>query len=252
VGDALHGFWHIVSEAQSWQGQRGIGVRLYDHIRISVLAVAVAGVIGLPPAIVLGHLRRGGLFAVSVVNIGRALPSFAVIALVFPISSAWGFNMGFWPTLIALVLLALPPMFTNAYTGVRQVDPAMVESARGMGMNPGQVLWRVELPTALPLVITGVRVSAVQVVATATLGALVAFGGLGAFIIEGFANQDDGRILVGAVFVALLALLTEGFFTIVERLATPWVPRRRGRRGDVTVAALDVITDNAVPDPGAA
>lgn len=252
MGEALHDFWQLVTTAQTWHGRRGIGIRLYDHIRISVLAVAIAGIIGLPAAIVLGHLRRGGLLAVSVVNIGRALPSYAVIALVFPISAAWGFNMGFWPTLIALVLLALPPMFTNAYTGVRQVDPAMVESARGMGMHPRQVLWRVELPTALPLLITGVRVSSVQVVATATLGAVVAFGGLGAFIIEGFANQDNGRILLGAVLVAVLALLTEGLFTIIERVATPWVPRRRGRPADVTVTALEVVTDNAVPDPGAA
>jgi hypothetical protein len=145
--------------------------------------------------VLLGHAKKGGLFAVSVVNIGRALPSFAIIALVLPFSLEWGFGLGFWPTCVALVLLAVPPMFTNTYTGVRDVDAGTVEAAVGMGMAPHRVVWGVEMPTASPLIITGARVAAVQVVATATLGALVGFTGLGSLIIEGFAQQNDGKLL---------------------------------------------------------
>jgi osmoprotectant transport system permease protein len=127
---------------------------------------------------------------------------------------------------VALVALALPPIFTNTYAGVTVIDPAVVDAARGMGMRGGEVLWRVEVPNALPLVLTGLRVAAVQVVATATLGAYVGFGGLGAFINEGFRQQDDGKLLTGAVLVALLAISTEILFGVGQRLLTPWTNRK--------------------------
>jgi osmoprotectant transport system permease protein len=215
-----------VSLAEHWWGRRGIATRVVDHVRISAVATAAAAAVAMPPALWLGHIRRGGAVASAVVNVGRAVPSFAIIALALPLSLRYGFGLGFWPTLVALVALALPPIFTNTYAGVTVIDPAVVDAARGMGMRGGEVLWRVEVPNALPLVLTGLRIAAVQVVATATLGAYVGFGGLGAFINEGFRQQDDGKLLTGAVLVALLAIATELLFGVGQRLLTPWTNRK--------------------------
>jgi osmoprotectant transport system permease protein len=131
--------------------------------------------------------------------------------------------------MVALVALALPPIFTNTYAGMIGVDPAVVDAARGMGMRGGEVLVRVELPNALPLLLTGLRISAVQVVATATLGAYVGFQCLGSFINEGFRQQDDGKLLTGAVLVAVLAIATELLFGVGQRLLTPWLNRKATR-----------------------
>jgi osmoprotectant transport system permease protein len=196
--------------------------------------------VAIPPAAVLGHTRRGALLAVSIVNIGRAIPSFAVIALVLPFSLRWGFGLGFWPTMVALVLLAVPPIFTNTYTGVRDVPADAVEAARGMGLRPRDVITRVELPVALPLVLTGIRVSASQVVATATLGALVGYRCLGTPIVAGFQRQDKGELLAAAILVALLALVTDGLFSLAVRWLVPWRPRKPGRAADATVAARPI------------
>ncbi len=234
--DALGELWDFLTTADNWWGTRGILQRVEDHVRLSAFSVLVAAVLALPLAVVLGHVKRGGLLAVSVVNIGRAIPSFAIIVLVFPLSIRYGFGLGFWPTAFALVLLAVPPMFTNAYTGVRDVDAGTVEAARGMGMTARDVVLGVEVPAALPLILTGVRVSAVQVVATATLGAYVGFGGLGAYIVEGFAQQDDGKLLTGAVLVGALSLLVELAFSVLQRRLTPW-STVRGRAVDATVDA---------------
>lgn len=219
-------FVEYVTTADNWSGRNGITNRVEDHLRISVTAVVFASAVAIPPALWLGHIRRGGVTVTAMVNIGRAVPSFAILALVFPLSLRYGFGLGFWPTLVALVALAIPPIFTNAYAGVVGVDVAVVDAARGMGMRGGDVLRRVEVPNALPLVLTGVRISAVQVVATATLGAFVGFGGLGAFINEGFRQQNDGKLLTGAVFVAVLAIAVELAFGVVQRRLTPWLTRK--------------------------
>lgn len=224
-------FWSYLTTAEHWQGDRGITALLVAHVEISVTAVVLALAVALLPAVLLGHAKRGGFLAVSIVNVGRALPSFAIIALVLPFSLEWGWGLGFWPTCVALVLLAVPPVFTNTYTGVRDVDPGTVEAAAAMGMRPRHVVTGVEVPNAAPLIITGVRVSSVQVVATATLGALVGFRCLGSLIVEGFAQQDDGKLLTGAFLVAVLSLVTEGMFSLVHRWATPWVGRTARRRG---------------------
>ncbi|HYF45330.1 MAG TPA: ABC transporter permease [Acidimicrobiales bacterium] len=220
--EALGEFWDFVTTAENWWGNRGILLRVYDHLRLSGFSLLLAAVIALPPAIALGHVKRGGVAAVWLVNIGRAVPSFALIVLIFPFSLRYGFGLGFWPTAFALVLLAIPPIFTNAFTGVRDVDVGTVEAARGMGMQGREVVWGVEIPAALPLIVTGLRVSAVQVVATATLGAYVGFGGLGAFIVEGFATRNDGKILTGAILVAALSLIVELGFGALQKALTPW------------------------------
>jgi osmoprotectant transport system permease protein len=247
--NALDDFWSYVTTGSNWTGGRGLLFLTWNHIRISVFATLAAALIAVPLGVVIGRLRRGGATTAAVVNIGRALPSFAVIVLAFSVFSEWGRGLSIWPTFVALVLLAIPPMFTNTYTGVRGVDPDVKEAAQGMGMGRYQVVTRVEAPIALPLIITGLRVSAVQVVATATLGAWVGYQCLGTLIFEGFAQQNDGKIVTGAVFVALLTIVTEIAFSLVARIVTPWESRQaRSRAGD---AAVDAATESTAPGSGA-
>lgn len=250
--ETLSELWTFLSTESNWWGRTGIVNRTWAHIRISLLALVVATLIAVPPAVYLAHIKRGGLVAVSVVNLGRALPSFGVLALALPLSIQFGFGLGFWPTVVPLVLLGIPPIFTNTYTGVRGADAGVVEAANGMGLSPGQVLRRVELPMATPLIITGLRVSGVQIIATATLGALVGFQALGSFITEGLAQFDNAKMLTGGLIVALLAVLTEVSFSALERALTPWArrngssfqshrrrrPRRRRRGPSADVSTL--------------
>jgi osmoprotectant transport system permease protein len=237
VGDAWSDLLDFLGSDAAWHGRNGLPALLWAHVQLSVTALALAALLAIPPAVALGHTRRGALAAVSVVNIGRAIPSFAVIALVLPFSLRWGFGLGFWPTMVALVLLAVPPIFTNTYTGVRDVPADAVEAARGMGMRPRELVTQVEVPVALPLVLTGLRVSAVQVVATATLGALVGYRNLGSPIVAGFQRQDKGALLAAAILVALLALVTDALFALGARWLVPWRARKPGRTADVTVTA---------------
>jgi osmoprotectant transport system permease protein len=248
----LSDFWNYITTWSNWTGAHGIFALLVAHIRVSIFATLAAALLALPPAVALGHKRRGGFAANSIVNIGRAIPSLAIIAFCTTIS-AIGF--GFRATLVALIVLAIPPMFTNAFTGVRDVDRNIVEAASGMGMTSTEVLTRVEVPTSLPLLITGVRISALQVVATATLGALVGFECLGSLILQGLAEPNNGKLLTGAVLVAVLALLTDGFFVIVQRLLTPWLHRRVRRvrsirRADVD-AAVPIVNQVQTNNEGA-
>lgn len=236
--DTLAELWSFLTTEANWWGPRGIAVRTWAHVRISVFSLVVAAAISIPPAVWLGHIKRGGLLAVATVNLGRAVPSFGILVLVFPLSIQFGFGLGFWPTVVPLVLLGIPPIFANTYTGVRGADPGVVESASGMGLSAAQVLTKVEIPLAAPLIITGLRVSGVQIIATATLGALVNFSALGSFIIEGLALLDNARMLTGGLIVALLAILAEVGFSLLERAVTPWqrsgsrTRRARLRRGE--------------------
>jgi osmoprotectant transport system permease protein len=193
--------------------QRGL-----EHVRISGISLVLALAVALPVALWLAHTGRGGVLAINASNIGRALPSLAIIALVFSLP---GFGLSQNTAIIALVLLGIPPILTNAYVGVRGVDRDVVEAARGMGMRGTQILRGVELPLAAPVIMAGVRTGAVQIVATATLGALVGAGGLGVFIIDAIALQDTGRLIAGAVLVALLAIVTDVGFGALERAVTP-------------------------------
>ncbi len=210
-----------LTSPENWEGGRGIGNRLVEHVSISAQTVALAALIALPAGIAVGHSHRWPGLTTGVVNIARAIPSFAVVALALPFAIRLGLGIGYWPTFLALVLLALPPIFTNAVTAVRVVEPRVVEAARGLGMRERELLWQVEIPLAVPLILAGVRVAAVQVVATATLGALVGWGGLGRFIVDGFAVQDNVRVFGGALLVALLAVLTELGFSALARWRSP-------------------------------
>lgn len=199
-----------------WSGPDGIPQRLVEHIQISAESVAIGALIALPIGIALGHYGRFGTLAINISNVGRALPSFGVLVIAFQI-----LGLGNLPILVALVALAIPPMVTNSYVGLREVDADVKEAARGMGYRELAQLVRVELPLAVPLLMAGIRTSAVQVVATATLAALIAGGGLGRYVIDGFAQQDYTKLFAGAVLVAVLATATELSLSGAERILVP-------------------------------
>lgn len=220
--------WTWLSTASHWEGGNGVWFRLGEHLYLTGVCLGIACLIALPVALWLGHIGRGGALAVNLSNVGRAVPTFAVLVLLTlsPLGTE-----GDWPTVIALVLFAVPPLLTNAYVGMREADRDVVEAARGMGMSGGQLLFRVELPLAFGMVMTGVRSAAVQVVATATLAALPGGGGLGRLITAGFNTYDTAQVVAGAVLVAVLALLVEGVLVAAERLLDPMRRRRTGVAG---------------------
>lgn len=200
-----------------WQGSDGIPIRVLEHLEMTLLSVGAAAAIALPIGLYLGHTGRLGFVAVNVANLGRAFPSLALLAFALPLSFALGLGLGFWPTFLAMVPLALPPILTNAFVAIRAGDRDTVEAARGMGMRELQVLRLVEIPAGLPIVLAGMRTATVNVIATATLGALVAGGGLGRYIVDGLALQEHDRVFAGALLVALLAIGTEVGFGMLER-----------------------------------
>lgn len=210
-----------LTDAVNWSGTAGIPYRMFEHVRISLVTVLAAALIAIPVGMAIGHTGKGRFLVVTTSNIGRAIPSFAILGLALPIALKLNLGLGFWPTFIALFALAIPPILTNTYVGVAGVDRDLVEAARGMGMADKDILRRLELRLAAPVIMVGVRTASVEVVATATLAALVAGGGLGRYIIDGFAVRDDARILGGAILVAILAIFTELFMGGVERLARP-------------------------------
>ncbi|MER7954805.1 ABC transporter permease [Streptomyces sp. NPDC096030] len=207
--------WSWLATGANWAGDGGVWHRLGEHAYVSGVALLLACAVALPLGLGLGHVGRGGALAVNVSNVGRAIPVFAVLAL-FMVSPLR--NAGYVPTVIALVLFAVPPLLTNAYVGMREVDRAVVEAARGMGMSGGQVFRKVELPLARPLIMTGLRSAAVQVVATATIAAMVGQGGLGRIITAGFNTYDTPQVVAGALLVALLALVVELVLVGADRL----------------------------------
>jgi len=211
-----------LADPARWQGTDGIPTRLVEHVWISAAAVVVAIAIALPIGAFIGHTGRGAAIAVNAANIGRAIPSYAVLVIVLPVSLRLNPDIGLdvIPTFTAMTLLAIPPILVNAYAGIREVDRDLIESARGMGMRERQILVGVELPIALPVVVGGIRTAAVQVVATATLGAVVAYGGLGRYIIDGIARNEHDRLFAGVVLVAGLALLVEGGLGLLQRALT--------------------------------
>jgi osmoprotectant transport system permease protein len=204
------------ADPAQWSGSDGIPVRLAEHVRLSAESVAIGALIALPIGIALGHYGRFGNLAMNVSNVGRAVPSFGILVIAFQ-----AMGLGDLPIVVALTALAIPPMVTNSYVALSEVDPDIKEAARGMGYRDLARLFRVELPLSVPLIMAGVRTSAVQVVATATLAALIAGGGLGRFIVDGFGQQNNAMLFAGAVLVALLALATELSLSGVERVLVP-------------------------------
>lgn len=214
--------WTWLTTGAHWSGESGVWHRLAEHLYVSGAALLLACAVALPLGLGLGHLGKGGALAVNVSNAGRAVPVFAVLAL-FMVSPLR--NAGDIPTVIALVLFAIPPLLTHAYVGVREVDRAVVEAARGMGMSGGQLFRGVELPLARPMLMTGLRSAAVQVVATATIAAMAGQGGLGRIITAGFSTYNTPQVVAGALLVALLALLVEALLVAADRLLGHRAPR---------------------------
>lgn len=225
--EALLEMWAYLFDPAHWSGPGGIPTRTVQHVWMTFLAVGTGIVIAVPLGMWIGHRRRGSLLAVNIVNIGRAIPAFGILALVFIATQ----KIGFLPAYITLVILSLVPLFVNTVTGIEEVDPDVVDAARGMGLSERQILWRVELPLALPLVLTGVRLALVDIIATATLAALVAWGGLGRFIIDGFAQYDQGQMLTGALVVAVVAVVADRLVQWAENATTV------GSRGKQTTAS---------------
>ncbi|MGQ4387689.1 ABC transporter permease [Streptomyces sp. SAS_270] len=216
--------WDWLTDSAHWWGDDGIWHRLAQHLLLTVVCLVISCLIALPVALVLGHLGKGGALAVNISNVGRAVPTFAVLVLLL-LTPLGDYGQG--PTVVALVLFAVPPLLTNAYVGMREVDRNVVRAARGMGMTGRQMLFQVELPLSLPMVLNGVRLAAVQLVATATIAALAGGGGLGRIITAGFNLASTPQVVAGAVLVALFALIVEGLFEVAERLAPHWT---RGSR----------------------
>jgi osmoprotectant transport system permease protein len=209
-----------LAEPAHWTGPDGMLPRLVEHVALAALPLALAAAIALPIGLAIGHTGRGATASISVANLGRALPTLGILGMILPLTAnihPYGFDL--IPSTIALVALAIPPIVTNTYAGLQSVDPELVEAGRGMGMREIELLRRVEVPIALPAILAGLRISAVQVVATATLAAVLGAGGLGRLIIDGIAQQDDPQLFAGAALVALLAIGTELMFARLQRVA---------------------------------
>ena len=212
-----------LTAAAHWQGADGIPSRMLEHLEIAVPSVVAAAIVALPVGAWIGHTGRFATFAINTANLGRAVPSYAVLAIVLPISLRFSPDLGLSviPTFAAMLLLAIPPILIGTFAGIRSVDRDLVEAARGLGLTEVQILRQVELPLALPVVAAGLRTAAVQVIATATLGAVVAYGGLGRYIIDGIARNEDDRLLAGVVLVAGMAITAELVFALVQRALVP-------------------------------
>jgi osmoprotectant transport system permease protein len=207
--------------AESWDFYRGnrefVEGAVAEHVRLTLTALGLAAVTGVVLGVVAARLGRTPSFGVVALgNLGRTVPTFAVIGIVLTLLS-----VGFWSAVIGLYALAVPPIMLNTLTGIRGVEAGTIEASRGMGFTPLQILTRVQLPIALPLISAGVRTAAVEVVATATLAGLVAAGGLGTVVISGLDTGQDDVLLAGAIPLALLALAAQGVFGGLERLVTP-------------------------------
>ena len=225
-----------LTTAASWQGETGIPFRLLEHLAICAVSIAAATAIALPIGLYIGHTGRGATLAINIANIGRAVPSYAVIVIILPISLQLSpeYGLDLIPTFIAMVLLAIPPILVNAYAGLREVDRDLVEAARGMGMRERQLLRGVEVPLAAPVIMGGFRTAVLNVIAPATSGAVVSFGGLGRFSLDGRAKgiAGTGELLGGALLVAVLAvgidLVLAYFQRRLARRAEPQQPHDRG------------------------
>lgn len=221
-----------LGEAEHWNGANGVPARFVEHLWLTGVSLLIAGALALPVGLWLGHIGRGGTLAINISNVGRAVPTFAALVLL----SMTPLRLSEWTTIIALVIFGLPPILTNTYVGIREVDRDAVDAARGMGMSAMQLMRKVELPLATPLIMNGVRLSAVQILATATVAALIAGGGLGRIITAGFGRGDRPQMIAGAILVAAMALLVEGLMEWLQRRVDPLRRIRRRRLAQVPAA----------------
>ena len=239
-----------------WTGPDGVPARTWEHLWYSGVSLLIASIVAVPAGLLIGHTGRGRVVAVNLAGAARAVPSLGLlfIMVLFLGPKLKGDAASLWPSLIVLIVLAIPPILSGAYAGVEGVDPAARDAARGMGMTGWEVLSRVEVPCALPLIFSGLRSAALQVVATATIAAIVGIGGLGRLLIDGQAIRDFPQMVSGALLVAVLALLVDLVLAGVQRYAvSPGLTGRGATRGgDRAATGADGATDrDGIPEPGA-
>ena len=231
----------------NWTGAGGVPVRMLEHLYYSGLALLVGLLVAVPVGVLVGHTGRGSFLVVGIANGMRALPELGLLILLVVLM-----GIGLVPVVLALTVLAVPPLLAGTYAGVRNVDRAVVDAARGMGMRESQVLFKVELPNALPLVLGGARSAALQVIATAAVAAYVSYGGLGRYLIDGQRQQDYAQMVAGAFLIAVLALLVEAALTLLQSaVVSPGLRdgTRRSPTVDVTRADADAPTAQRSPAP---
>jgi osmoprotectant transport system permease protein len=233
--------WDWLTTASNWSGSGGIPQRLWEHVQYSVISVVIAAAIALPIGLAIGHTRKGGSVAVALSGVPRAVPTLGILVLLFRLAP-----VELWPAIVALVVLAIPPILANTVVGIEGVDPAVRDAAEGMGMRASGVLFGVEVPLGLALVVSGIRSAASQVIATATIVAYGGLGGLGRFIIDGYATQNYGEVYGGAVLVAALALAAEGLLALLQRRAGRHRAPESSRRAD-TVAVGQQLAELRTP-----
>jgi len=229
----MNGFFSEVvdwfSEPGRWTGADGILPRTLEHLWLAILPMMIAVALALPAAVWLAHKRKAEFAANAIVNVGRAVPSFGLLILAGVFLLRAGVDPRFWPAVVALVALAIPPVFTNAYTAIVTVPPAMVEAARGLGYKENEVLWAIEVPVGAPVILAGIRISWIQVLATVPLAAVLSSGGgLGQYVVRGFAQGQGARaeVFSGALLIALLTLTADRLYSVGERALLPAGVRR--------------------------
>jgi osmoprotectant transport system permease protein len=208
--------WQWILDPVHWAGADGIPVRLWEHLWYTFAAVGIAAAIAIPIGLVIGHTGRGRALAVGSTSAARAIPTLGLITL---LALMWG--VGLTAPMVAFVVLAIPSILAGAYAGVDSVEPHVKDAATAMGMTGGQVLGRVEVPLALPMMWGGIRSATLQVVATATLAAYVGSGGLGRYLFRGLKTQDYPQMLASALLVVALAIVLEGLLAFAQRVIVP-------------------------------
>ena len=231
--------WEWFTDPANWTGYNGIPIRTWEQIEISFWAMVIALAIAMPIALILGHQRRGIFLATNVGNIGRAIPTLGVLTILASIPEI---GIGNFAAILALALFAIPPLLTNTFAGIASVDEEVLDAANGIGMGGFRILSRVEPPLALPLIAAGIRTATVQVVATASLAALVGSGGLGRYVVDGYSLQDNTLIIAGAILTGLIAVIADLVLGFVERRITP-----KGLRGETFVASEEEEIPEATP-----
>lgn len=222
-----------LTDPSNWDGARGIWTRLLEHLQYTLISLLIAAAIALPLGFIIGHTGKGTGVVSGLANALRALPTLGllIVLALWGLSTFRGQFALLGPCILVLVILAVPPILSNTYAGIASVDPAVRDAAKGMGMRDGEVLRQVEIPVALPLIISGVRSAYLQVVATATIAAIVGLGGFGRYVVDGLKQQDYPQMVGGAVLVAVVAILGDRLFALVARYAvSPGVSGRRVRQ----------------------
>jgi osmoprotectant transport system permease protein len=253
----MDGVVNFFLDQANWTGTTGIPNRLVEHLMICVVAIIAASLVAIPVGLYIGHTNRGSGLAINTANVGRAIPSYAMMVIPLPLALLLAPVLGYDPTfglntlpiLIAMTFLAIPPLLLSTYSGLRSVDDELIEAGRGMGLRERQILTGIELPLASSIIVGGFRTATLQVIATATIGAILAGGGLGRFIFDGLNQGLAGRasIFAGAILVTVLALSVDFVLSLVQTRLTP-----RALRTPRTTSKTELVGPIEIPSEGGA